>query len=166
MEKKNGIWALIIKIAIQVLNFVLSFISPKDANGGDGNENTVIIYHPDEQENKEMKEKVEDKIRERIVTEGKPTKKGCLCGLIAATLFMFLSGCFSFNFNTPDSNESKGVKYETILLANTNNVYRLATNAILRVKIQKQKGGKWVECEHRVQIPENWFLVSGDGIDK
>ena len=84
-----------------------------------------------------------------------------------AISLMLLVGCFSFNFGFPtDENDNgKNNEAETVLIANTNNVYRLATNAILRVKTQQKKNGKWVECEHRVLIPENWFIVSGDGLD-
>lgn len=79
---------------------------------------------------------------------------------------MFVIGCFSFNFKiTSDDDWSKSNKdSETVLIANTNNVYRFATNTILRVKIQQKKNGKWTECENRVLIPENWFIVSDDGI--
>ena len=80
---------------------------------------------------------------------------------------MSVAGCFSFNFGFPtDGNGGESDdNVETVLTANTNNVYRLATNTILRVKTQQSKNGKWVECEHRVLIPEDWFIVSGDGLE-
>ena len=85
----------------------------------------------------------------------------------ALFLIFAIAGCFSFNFGFPtdgDSTESKEPS-EVVLIANTNNVYRFATNTILRVKTQKKKNGKWEECENRVLIPENWFIVSGDGLE-
>ena len=92
-------------------------------------------------------------------------KKGVFT-FFAASL-MLLVGCFSFNFGFPtvENDNIQTNDAETVLIANTNNVYRLATNTILRVKTQQNKNGKWIECEHRVLIPENWFIVSGDGLD-
>lgn len=63
MTDKNGIWAFILKILIQILNFVLSKISKKKK---DVQENGKIEYKQDEQENKDMKEKVNDLIKEKL----------------------------------------------------------------------------------------------------
>lgn len=88
--------------------------------------------------------------------------------ILSIFLFLiFVAGCFSFNFGFPsdgDSDYGNSVT-ETVLIANTNNVYRLATNTILRVKIQQGKNGKWIESKERVVIPENWFIVCGDGLE-
>ena len=56
-----------------------------------------------------------------------------------------LSGCFSFTFGDGNSemNENDSEK-EVVLLANSNNVYRLSQEMILKVRIQ-QRDGKWVE---------------------
>lgn len=72
-------------------------------------------------------------------------------------------GCLRFSFpeSTVHDNASKQ-EVETVLVANRDNVYRLATNAVLDVMVQKD--GKWVKSEHRVLIPEGWFMVSGDGL--
>jgi len=63
MADKNGIWAFILKILIQILNFVLSKVSKKKK---DVQENGKIEYKQDEQENKDMKEKVNDLIKEKL----------------------------------------------------------------------------------------------------
>ena len=63
MADKNGIWAFILKILIQILNFALSKISKKKK---DVPENGKIEYKQDEQENKDMKEKVNDLIKEKL----------------------------------------------------------------------------------------------------
>ena len=81
-------------------------------------------------------------------------------------LFIFLlSGCFSFNFGDGSSemNENDSEK-EVVLLANSNNVYRLSQEMILKVRVQ-QRDGKWVESKNRVLIPENWYIVSGAGLE-
>ena len=81
-------------------------------------------------------------------------------------LSMFLlSGCFSFNFGDGSSemNENDSEK-EVVLLANSNNVYRLSQEMILKVRVQ-QRDGKWVESKNRVLIPENWYIVSGAGLE-
>jgi len=76
-----------------------------------------------------------------------------------------LSGCFSFNFGDGSSemNENDFEK-EVVLLANSNNVYRLSQEMILKVRVQ-QRDGKWVESKNRVLIPENWYIVSGAGLE-
>ena len=76
-----------------------------------------------------------------------------------------LSGCFSFNFEDGSSemNENDSEK-EVVLLANSNNVYRLSQEMILKVRVQ-QRDGKWVESKNRVLIPENWYIVSGAGLE-
>ena len=76
-------------------------------------------------------------------------------------LFIFLlSGCFSFNFGDGSSEMNEK---EVVLLANSNNVYRLSQEMILKVRVQ-QRDGKWVESKNRVLIPENWYIVSGAGL--
>lgn len=64
MADKNGIWAFILKILIQIFNFILSKISKKKDGGT--NEGGKIEYKHDEQENKDMKEKVNDLIKDKL----------------------------------------------------------------------------------------------------
>lgn len=86
--------------------------------------------------------------------------------IIVVLLTVYLvAGCFSFNLNLPSDEMVDEKKTETVLLANTNNVYRLATNTVLKVKVQKQKNSKWVDSELPVLIPSNWFIVCGDEIE-
>lgn len=79
--------------------------------------------------------------------------------------FLLISGCFSFNFGN-DGNEinENNADKEIVLIANSNNVYRLSNETILKVRVQ-QKDGKWVESKNRVLIPENWYIVSGAALD-
>lgn len=63
MADKNGVLSFILKILIQILNFVLFKISKKKK---DVPENGKIEYKQDEQENKDMKEKVNDLIKEKL----------------------------------------------------------------------------------------------------
>ena len=79
---------------------------------------------------------------------------------ILATIL--LHGCFSFNFGNGNTEIDNGDK-EVVLIANSNNVYRLSHETILKVRVQ-QKDGKWVDSKNRVLIPENWYIVSGDGL--
>lgn len=88
--------------------------------------------------------------------------------IITVFLFSaFVAGCFSFSFGLPSDGDydNENSETETVLIANTNNVYRFATNTVLKVKVQQGKNGKWVEIKERVVIPENWFIVCGDGLE-
>ncbi len=77
----------------------------------------------------------------------------------------FLSGCFSFNFGDGSSEMTENdSEKEVVLLANSNNVYRLSQEMILKVRVQ-QRDGKWVESKNMVLIPENWYIVSGAGLE-
>lgn len=58
MAAKNEIWAFILRICIQILNFILSRIS--------GNKEKVVVYKQDEQENKSMRDKVNSVIKDKL----------------------------------------------------------------------------------------------------
>lgn len=73
-----------------------------------------------------------------------------------------LSGCLSFNFGEHSSTADESNR-EIVLLANSNNVYRLSSEVALKVKTQNESG-KWVDSEYRVLIPEGWFLIDKDAL--
>lgn len=85
--------------------------------------------------------------------------------ILALILSTLLSGCLSFNFGNGDGNVDNGNgDREIVLMANSNNVYRLSSDTILSVKVQNSKG-KWVKAEHKVLIPEDWYIVNGKALD-
>ena len=147
MASKNGLLTLILKISIQILNFLLSKVSSTTKK------EPTIHYSDDHGENVDMKQKLTGEIKKKLK---------CVS---AFALVLALSGCLSFNMTPSDGEKKDGDgSVETVLLANSNNVYRLSADTILKVRVQRQKDGKWVDSELRVLIPENWFIVSGDGI--
>ena len=79
-----------------------------------------------------------------------------------------MSGCLSFNFGNGNEGSKKSNSTDTnreiVLLANSNNVYRLSTESVLEVKVQNDKG-KWVKSEHKVLIPEDWYIIDKDALN-
>lgn len=52
---------------------------------------------------------------------------------------------------------------DPVLVANTNNVYRLSEDTVLKVKVQGPDG-RWVDSEYRVLVPADWYLVDGGAL--
>ena len=78
-----------------------------------------------------------------------------------ALALLLLCGCFSFKFGDAAGSSSVD-SCETVLLANSNNVYRLSEETVMKVKVQGADG-KWVESKRRVVVPADWYIVCGEG---
>lgn len=61
MADKNGVWAFVLKILVQILNFILAKMGYKSKSS-----EKPIEYKKDEQENTEMKEKVNNLIKDKL----------------------------------------------------------------------------------------------------
>lgn len=48
-----------------------------------------------------------------------------------------------------------------VLVANSQNVYRTATNVVIKALVQDEKTAKWVEAEKPVLIPAGYYIGSG-----
>lgn len=157
MADKKKITSFILDIIVRILNFILSYMGKgkKGKKPQYPTESDNINYKPDNNENVDTKSKLNDYIKKRTIKS---------LGLLMAVMLSFLScGCFSFNFGNSESDEPH--ETETVLTANSNNVYRLSRDTILDVKMQ-ENNGKWKESKYRVLIPSDWYIVNGDALQQ
>lgn len=77
--------------------------------------------------------------------------KAAFCAVIAASV----CGCIIVR---------KGANADVpanVLVANQQNVYRTATNIVIKALVQDEKSGEWVDAKYPVLIPAGYYIGSG-----